>query len=70
MGKKKPDNLTSIRAKFGVPARRGGVVQINGRSGIITGMSGDLVRVRLAGNDAGLPFHPLEIVYCLPTGAH
>jgi hypothetical protein len=63
MREKKPDNLTNIRTKFGVPARRGGAVHINGRSGIITGMSGDFVRVKLAGALAGLPFHPHEIVY-------
>jgi len=60
---KKPDNLAAIRAKFGVPARRGGAVEINGRRGVITGMSGDLVKVKLQGTDAGLPFHPLEITY-------
>jgi hypothetical protein len=26
-------------------------------------MSGDLVKVKLQGTDAGLPFHPLEITY-------
>lgn len=64
MKNKKPDNLSVIRNKFGVPARRGGVVRINGLSGIITGMSGDYVRVKLSGTAAGVPFHPNEIVYC------
>lgn len=64
MKNKKPDNLSVIRKKFGVPARRGGVVRINGLSGIITGMSGDYVRVKLSGAAAGVPFHPNEIVYC------
>lgn len=63
MKSKKLDNLAAIRTKFGVPARRGHVVQVNGRPGIITGMSGDFVRVRLEGSDAGLPFHPHDIVY-------
>lgn len=63
MNVKKPDNLSAIRNKFGVPARRGGAVEINGRPGVITGMSGDFVRVKLTGMAAGLPFHPHEIVY-------
>jgi hypothetical protein len=63
MRTKKPDNLTTIRAKFGVPARRGRAVHINGHCGVITGMSGDFVRVKLAGTVAGVPFHPHEIVY-------
>lgn len=63
MRTKKPDNLATIRIKFGVPARRGGVVHVNGHFGIITGMSGDYVRVKLAGRVGGLPFHPHEIVY-------
>jgi hypothetical protein len=63
MNVKKPDNLSAIRDKFGVPARRGGAVRINGRPGVITGMSGDFVRVKLAGTGSGVPFHPLEIVY-------
>ncbi|MEZ2294842.1 hypothetical protein [Variovorax sp. RCC_210] len=63
MNVKKPDNLSAIRNKFGVPARRGGAVEINGHPGVITGMSGDFVRVKLTGMAAGLPFHPHEIVY-------
>jgi hypothetical protein len=63
MNVKKPDNLSAIRDKFRVPARRGDAVQIDGRPGVITGMSGDFVRVKLAGTGAGLPFHPHEIVY-------
>jgi hypothetical protein len=60
---KKPDNLTLIRKKFGVPARRGAMVMVGGCAGIITGMSGDYVRVKLEGKDAGVPFHPHEIEY-------
>lgn len=60
---KKPDNLTAIREKFGVPARRGVAVEVDGQPGIITGMSGDFVRVKLRGREAGVPFHPHEITY-------
>ncbi|MFM9927216.1 hypothetical protein VLK31_29835 [Variovorax sp. H27-G14] len=60
---KKTDNLSAIREKFGVPARRGRAVKIDGQPGIITGMSGDFVRVRLRDREAGLPFHPHEITY-------
>lgn len=63
---KKPDNLSAIREKFGVPARRGGAVEVDGQPGIITGMSGDFVRVKLLGREAGVPFHPHEITYPYP----
>ncbi|MGJ7613497.1 MULTISPECIES: hypothetical protein [unclassified Variovorax] len=66
---KKPDNLTAIREKFGVPARRGGAVEVNGQPGIITGMSGDFVRVKLRGREAGVPFHPHEITYSVARSA-
>lgn len=61
--KRTPDNLTAIREKFGVPARRGAMVHVNGFRGVITGMSGDFVRVKLVGKLAGVPFHPHEIDY-------
>lgn len=63
MNIKKPDNLTAIREKFKVPARRGGMVEVRGQPGTITGMSGDFVRVKLLGRDSGVPFHPHEITY-------
>ena len=66
---KKPDNLSAIREKFGVPARRGGAVEVNGQPGIITGMSGDFVKVKLRGREAGVPFHPHEITYPVTRSA-
>ena len=60
--------IRAIRDKFGVPARRGGMVTINGFPGVITGMSGDFVRVKLAGKAAGIPFHPHEIEYSSADG--
>ncbi|MBJ2154562.1 hypothetical protein [Variovorax sp. IB41] len=64
---KKPDNLARLRHKFSVPARRGGAVEVLGRCGIITGVVGDCVRVRLIGTKRGIPFHPHEIVYLAPS---
>jgi hypothetical protein len=66
---KKPDNLSAIREKFGVPARRGVAVEVDGQPGIITGMSGDFVRVKLRGREAGVPFHPHEITYAVARSA-
>lgn len=63
MALKKNDMLACIRQKFSVPARRGGLVEVRGVSGIITGMSGDCVRVKLVGMERGVPFHPHEITY-------
>lgn len=60
---KKNDTLAFIRQKFSVPARRGGLVEIAGVNGVITGMSGDCVRVKLLGMERGVPFHPHEITY-------
>jgi hypothetical protein len=60
---KKPDNLACLRQKFSVPARRGGAVEIRGRGGVITGVVGDCVRVRLMGTTRGIPFHPHELTY-------
>lgn len=63
MPTKKPDNLARLRLKFSVPARRGGAVEVRGHSGIITGIVGDCVRVRLHGTERGIPYHPHEITY-------
>jgi hypothetical protein len=63
MAVKKNDTLARIRQKFSVPARRGGLVKVAGVSGVITGMSGDCVRVKLVGMERGVPFHPHEIHY-------
>lgn len=63
MPSSKPDNLAAIRRKYSVPARRGDAVEIQGRGGVITGVCGDCVRVKLLGMHRGIPFHPNEITY-------
>ncbi|MFC0431079.1 hypothetical protein [Kutzneria buriramensis] len=47
-----------VRRYYGVPARRGGRVEFDGRPGVITSCPGAYVRVRLDGQHRSVPAHP------------
>ncbi len=55
-------SLEYIRNTYGVPAKRGGIVEYSGAGrtlrGVITGADGAHVRVRLEGGKFSMKFHP------------
>ncbi len=58
--------LAYIRATYGVPAKRGGRVTVNGQPGRITSTRGPHLRVRLDSGGRRLIYHPTDpaLVYC------
>ena len=51
-------NMAYIRMYYGVPAKRGGRVIVNGWPGTITGSDGAYIKVRLDNADRSRLFHP------------
>ncbi len=47
-----------IRKAYGVPAKRGGRVNCEGRHGVITGTRGPYLRIRIDGEKASRLYHP------------
>lgn len=59
-------SMASIRRAYGVPARRGMRVRVDGAEGVITSASPSSMhlRVRLDGHRHPVPFHPTwRVVY-------
>ena len=56
-------SLARIQNLYGIPARYGDRVSINGKKGKVIGAVGDLVCVRWSGDLRGELFEPWE-VYC------
>lgn len=57
-------SMQYIRRTYGVPAKRGGRVTYKGKPGMITGSSGQYLRIRIDGQKATRRYHPTwEIVY-------
>lgn len=50
-----------IKDYYGVPARRGFVVEYNGKRGVVTGTSGPYLTVRLDGEKLAKPYHPGDL---------
>lgn len=62
-----------VRTTYGVPAKRGGRVTVDGRPGVITGFRHGKLRVRFVGLRYAIPAHPTWRVEYLdapaaPTG--
>lgn len=55
-----------IRNYYGVPAKRGGKIEYEGKPGVITGTSGPHLMVRLDGAKHSLPYHPADLTYVDP----
>lgn len=47
-----------IRKRYNVPADNGVTVRFEGRIGVITGISGPYILVRMDGEEEGQPHHP------------
>lgn len=47
-----------VRRTYGVPAKRGGRVIVDGREGVITSFRGAVLMVRLDGEARPVPAHP------------
>lgn len=50
-----------IRDYYGFPARRGLVVEYEGKRGVVTGVSGPHLRVKLHGETISKPYHPDDL---------
>lgn len=51
-----------IKAYYGCPARRGLVVEYDGKRGVVTGISGPHhLRVKLDGETISKPYHPDDL---------
>ena len=55
-----------IRRFYGVPAKRGGRVLVNGWPGTITGSRDAYIRVRLDGSQVSRSYHPTWRVTYIP----
>lgn len=51
-------NLEYIRKTYGVPAKRGMKVIADGKEGIITGVSGAYLLIKVDGARFSRPYHP------------
>lgn len=54
-----------VRATYGVPAKRGGRVTVDGRPGVITSFKAGKIRVRFDGLRYSMPAHPTWRVHYL-----
>lgn len=50
-----------IKVYYGFPARRGVVVEYEGKRGVVTGISGPHLRVKLDGETISKPYHPDDL---------
>lgn len=56
-----------VRRTYGVPVKRGAVVEFNGQLGVITASAGHYVRARLVGDSRSRHFHPIDLVWRAPA---
>lgn len=50
-----------IKFCYGFPARRGLVVEYEGKRGVVTGVRGPHLRVKLYGETISKPYHPDDL---------
>ena len=52
-----------VRRMYGVPAKRGGLVRYEGKTGKIVGSRGNYLRIRLDGEKRIRSYHPTDVEY-------
>lgn len=63
------NNMEHIRTKYRLPVKRGTVVRKGREIGKVVGTNGAHLRVRFAGEDEILTFHPFDLDYLSDDGS-
>lgn len=55
------NGMEYIRKMYGVPAKRGALIEYNGKKGVVTGTSGPHIMARLEGEKFSKVYHPTDL---------